>query len=80
MNCIVFLHPSNLLCKSFLNCLFMGKTSKIIATIFLILIYIVLAGAVSSIRGEAGLSTPGPFGIALFFFLCGALSRVWDNK
>ena len=57
----------------------MEKSTKIIVTIIIIVVFIVLSANVSGIRSDAGAATPGIFGIILFAALIGGLSAVWKK-
>ena len=57
----------------------MGKASKIIVTIIIVVVFIVLSAVVTGIRSDSGAATPGIFGIILFAALIGGLRAVWKK-
>lgn len=57
----------------------MQKGSKILITVIAIVIFIVLFAVLNGVRGEAGYSTPGIFGLVLLAALIGALRAVWKK-
>lgn len=57
----------------------MSKASKIIVTIVIVVVFIVLFAVIVGVRGDAGHSTPGPFGLIVFFGMIGAIRAVWKK-
>lgn len=57
----------------------MNKTSKIIVTIVIIVLFIVIFGAIVGIRGDNGRSTPGLLGLIVFAGMIGAIRAVWKK-
>ncbi len=57
----------------------MNKFSKIVITAVIIFVFIVLFGALTGIRGDAGQTTPGIFGLILFAGMFGAIKAVWKK-
>lgn len=58
----------------------MSKASKIIVTIVIVVLFIVLSAVNTGIRGDAGYSTPGPFGLIIFLGMIGAIRAVWKKE
>lgn len=58
----------------------MNKASKVLVTVIAIVIFIVLFAVVVGVRGDAGHSTPGIFGVILLCGLIGALKSVWKKS
>ena len=57
----------------------MSKASKIIVTIVIVVVFIALFTVIVGVRGDAGHSTPGPFGLIVFFGMIGAIKAVWKK-
>ncbi len=57
----------------------MEKSTKIILTIIIVVVFIVLSAVVTGIRSDSGAATPGIFGIFLFAALIGGLRAVWKK-
>lgn len=57
----------------------MKKTSKIIVTIVLIIVWFFLSSIVIGVRTDAGHSTPGFLGIILLAALIGGLKAIWKK-
>ena len=57
----------------------MEKSTKIILTIIIVVVFIILSAVVTGIRSDAGAATPGIFGIILFAALIGGLRAVWKK-
>ena len=58
----------------------MSKASKIIVTIVIIVLFIVLFAVIVGVRGDAGASTPGPFGLIVFAGMIGAIRAIWKKE
>ena len=57
----------------------MEKSTKIILTVVIIVVFIILSAVVTGIRSDSRAATPGIFGIILFAALIGGLSAVWKK-
>ena len=57
----------------------MKKSTKIILTIIIVIVFIILSAVVTGIRSDSGAATPGIFGIILFAALIGGLRAVWKK-
>lgn len=57
----------------------MSKISKIIVTIIIVVVFLVLDVIIVGTRSDAGYSTPGPFGLIIFWGLIGAIRAVWKK-
>lgn len=57
-----------------------NKLSKVLITIIAVIIFIVLFAIIVGVRGDAGESGPGMFGLIVVAALIGALSAIWKNK
>ncbi len=57
----------------------MQKTTKVIVTIVIIVVWLVLSVINSGIRSDAGHSTPGIIGIILLVAMIGAIRAVWKK-
>lgn len=57
----------------------MSQLSKIVVTIVVVLLFFLLFGAIVGMRGDAGHSTPGIFGLIVFAGLIGALRAIWKK-
>ena len=57
----------------------MEKSTKIILTVIIVVVFIVLSAVVTGIRSDSGAATPGIFGIILFAALIGGLRAVWKK-
>ena len=57
----------------------MEKSTKIIFTIIIVVVFIVMSAVVTGIRNDAGAAKPGFFGIILFAELIGGLRTVWKK-
>ena len=57
----------------------MEKSTKIIVTIIIVVVFIGVSAVVTGIRNDAGAATPGIFGIILFAALIGGLRAVWKK-
>ena len=57
----------------------MEKSTKIILTVIIVVVFIILSAVVTGIRNDSGAATPGIFGIILFAALIGGLRAVWKK-
>lgn len=57
----------------------MEKSTKIILTVIIVVVFIILSAVVTGIRSDSGAATPGIFGIILFAALIGGLRAVWKK-
>lgn len=57
----------------------MQKTTKVIVTIVIIVVWLVLSAVNTGIRSDAGYSTPGIIGIILLVAMIGAIRAVWKK-
>ena len=57
----------------------MEKSTKIILTVVIVVVFIILSAVVTGIRSDSGAATPGIFGIILFAALIGGLRAVWKR-
>ena len=57
----------------------MEKSTKIILTIIIVVVFIILSAVVTGIRSDSGAATPGIFSIILFAALIGGLRAVWKK-
>ncbi|MBQ9254061.1 MAG: hypothetical protein IJ180_04710 [Bacteroidales bacterium] len=58
----------------------MKKTSKILVTIGVIILWIVLFAIVVGLRDSNGHSTPGIFGTILFIAMIAGIRAIWKSK
>jgi len=58
----------------------MKKSSKIIVTIGIVVIFLFVFGLVTAARNENGNSTPGIIGLILGFGAFAGIKAVWKNK
>lgn len=57
----------------------MEKSTKIIITVIIVVVFIALFAVISGIRSDAGAATPGIIGLILFAALIGGLRAVWKK-
>lgn len=57
----------------------MEKSTKIIITGIIVVVFIALFAVVSGISSDAGAATPGIIGLILFAALIGGLRAVWKK-
>lgn len=57
----------------------MSKTSKIIATVALIIIFIILSGLIQAGSGSGG-RNPGILGLVLFMGLIAGIRAIWKKS
>jgi len=58
----------------------MEKSKKIIATIVIVIFFIAIFAAITGSRSDAGNSTPGFAGIAVFAALVFGLRAIWKKS
>ena len=58
----------------------MSKLAKFLVTVVIIVIFIVIFAVITTIRKEAGHSTPGIFGLLAFAGMIGGIKAVWKNR
>lgn len=57
----------------------MNKSSKILVTIGVVILFFLVFGGISAIRTHEGNKTPGFLGIIVFFAFIGALKAIWKK-
>ena len=57
----------------------MEKSTKVIITVIIVVVFIALFAVISGIRSDAGAATPGIIGLILFAALIGGLRAVWKK-
>ena len=57
----------------------MEKSTKIILTVIIVVVFIILSAVVTGIRSDSGAATPGIFGIILLAALIGGVRAVWKK-
>ena len=58
----------------------MNKSSKVVVTAVVVVLFIVLFAVIVGVRSDAGASTPGILGLILFAALIGGLRAIWKKK
>ncbi len=57
----------------------MSELSKILATIGVVVLFVIIFGAIVISRSDAGQKTPGILGLIVFGALIGALRAIWKK-
>lgn len=57
----------------------MSKLAKVLVTAVILVIFIAIFAAIIGIRGDAGHSTPGIFGLLVFAGMIGGIRAVWKS-
>lgn len=57
----------------------MSKLAKILVTAVIVVVFIFIFAVITGVRGEAGHSTPGIFGLLAGFGMIGAIRAVWKS-
>lgn len=58
----------------------MSKVSKIVVTIFVVVVTVLLFGVIVGMRESAGYTTPGPLGMIVMLGAYGAIRAVWKKE
>jgi hypothetical protein len=58
----------------------MSKIAKILVTVGVIVVFMIVFGAIVSIRTNAGYKTPGIIGLICFAALIGAIRAIWKGN
>lgn len=57
----------------------MNKMAKVLVTIVVVIVFLLLFGVLFGVRSDAGMATPGIFGLVLLAALIGALRAIWKK-
>ena len=57
----------------------MSKLAKVLVTAVILVIFIAIFAVITGVRGDAGHSTPGIFGLLVFAGMIGAIRAVWKS-
>lgn len=57
----------------------MSKLAKVLVTAVILVIFIAIFAVITGVRGDAGHSTPGIFGLLVFVGMIGGIRAVWKS-
>ena len=58
----------------------MSKTTKILVTVLLLVLFFAIFSAIVGVRSDSGNSTPGILGLIVFAGMIGAIRAIWKSK
>ena len=58
----------------------MSKLAKVLVTAVILVIFIAIFAVITGVRGDAGHSTPGIFGLLVFAGMIGGIRAVWKSR